>query len=239
MPEWWTYGLSDLVMFSRETYYRLFELYNVAIWPAQIVAAAAAVWIGALLRRGGGSRGRVVAAALAAYWLWVAIAFHANRYATINWAASYFAAGFALEAVLLVWIGVVRGRLLFDVDGGPRRAGFWIFLFAFAVQPLAGLLFGRGWRQIEIFGVAPDPTAVGTLGILLLAAGRVRWELITIPVVWCAVSGVMLLAMEGPDAWIPLAAGAAAVFLALVISVRAADGRGSSRSTRSPAFRVL
>jgi len=237
MPEWWTYGLSDLVMFSRETYYRLFELYNVAIWPAQIVAAAAAVWIGALLRRRAPSSGRVVAAALAAYWLWVAIAFQANRYATINWAASYFAAGFALEAVLLVWIGVVRGRLLFHVDGEPRRAGFWIFLFAFAVQPLAGLAFGRGWRQIEIFGVAPDPTAVGTLGILLLATGRVRWELITIPVVWCAVSGLMLLAMKGPDAWIPLAAGA--VVLALAISIRAADGRGSSRSTRSPAFRVL
>jgi hypothetical protein len=237
MPEWWTYGLSDLVMFSRETYYRLFELYNVAIWPAHIVTAASAVWIGALLRRGGAPRGRVVAAALAAYWLWVAFAFHANRYATINWAASDFAAGFALEAVLLVWIGVVRGRLLFTVDSGPRRAGFWIFLFAFAVQPLAGMMFGRGWRQIEIFGVAPDPTAVGTLGILLLAAGRVRWELITIPVVWCAVSGVMLLAIEAPDAWIPLAAGA--VVLALVISIRAADGRGSSRSTRSPAFRVL
>ena len=35
MPEWWTYSLSDFLMFSPRTYYRLFELHNAAIWPAQ------------------------------------------------------------------------------------------------------------------------------------------------------------------------------------------------------------
>ena len=60
---------------------------------------------------------------LAACWLWVAIAFHATRYATINWAASYFAWAFGLEAALLIWIGVVRGRLVF---GRPANAvGWW------------------------------------------------------------------------------------------------------------------
>ena len=39
MPEWWTYGLSDFLMFSPRTYYRQIELYNLAIWPAQLVGA--------------------------------------------------------------------------------------------------------------------------------------------------------------------------------------------------------
>jgi len=38
MSEWWTYRLSDLLLFSPRTYYRLFELYNAAIWPAQVLA---------------------------------------------------------------------------------------------------------------------------------------------------------------------------------------------------------
>ena len=38
MSEWWTYTLSDFLLFSPRTYYRLFEIYNAAIWPAQIVA---------------------------------------------------------------------------------------------------------------------------------------------------------------------------------------------------------
>ena len=35
MSEWWTYSLSDFLLFSPRTYYRLFELYNLAIWPTQ------------------------------------------------------------------------------------------------------------------------------------------------------------------------------------------------------------
>ena len=41
MSEWWTYSLSDFLLFSPRTYYRLFELYNVAIWPLQLVSPRA------------------------------------------------------------------------------------------------------------------------------------------------------------------------------------------------------
>jgi Family of unknown function (DUF6064) len=236
MPEWWTYGLSDIVMFTRETYYRLFESYNRAIWPAHVLALGAGVGVGLLLRRGGARSGRIAAAILSATWLWVAIAFHARRYADINWAASYFSAAFALEAALLLGLGVVRGRLVFETI---RTGGLALFVFALAVQPLVGLLFGREWRQLEIFGIAPDPTAVGTIGVLLLAAGRRRWELLGIPLAWCAVSGVMLLAVNAPDAWLTLVPGAAALVLAIATSARAAGGTGSSRSTRWPSSRAL
>ena len=62
--------------------------------------------------------------------------------------------------------------------------------------------------------MAPDPTAVATLGVLLLAGGRVRWELFVAPAIWCAISGATLLAMEAPGAGIPPLAAAVAVFLA-------------------------
>lgn len=208
MSEWWTYTLSDFLLFSPRTYYRLIELYNAAVWPAQIVTVSLGLAILALLGRAAAVRGRLIAAILAGCWLFVAIAFHANRYATINWAAVYFAWGFGLEAALLIWTGIVRGRLVFErpVDLASR-AGLWIFLFALAVQPMVGPLLGRGWRQVEIFGVAPDPTAVATLGILLLASGRGSRVLIVVPAIWCAISGATLLAMKAPDAWIaPLAA---------------------------------
>ena len=40
MSEWWTYRLYDFLLFTPRTYYRLFELYNAAVWPAQIAAIA-------------------------------------------------------------------------------------------------------------------------------------------------------------------------------------------------------
>ena len=50
MSEWWTYRLSDLLLFSPQTYYRLFELYNAAIWPAQVLAIALGLAVVALGR---------------------------------------------------------------------------------------------------------------------------------------------------------------------------------------------
>ena len=104
MSEWWTYRPSDFLLFAPRTYYRLFELYNAEVWPVHIVALLAGVTILVLMRSHAPWRGRLIAAMLAACWLWVAWAFHWQRYATINWAASYFAVGFAIEALLLFWI---------------------------------------------------------------------------------------------------------------------------------------
>ena len=201
MAEWRTYTLSDFLLFSPRTYHRLFELYNADIWPAQLVALALGGIILAVLLRDSRWRGRVVAAIMALCWLWIAGAFHIRHYATINWAAAYFAAGFAIQALLLGWRGVFRDRLRFHPPEAPvGYAGLAIFLFALLVQPLIGPFSGRPWRQIELFGVAPDPLAVATLGILLLAADRVAWELMVIPIIWCLIGGATLWAMESPDA---------------------------------------
>jgi hypothetical protein len=163
MPEWWTYGLSDIVLFSRETYYRLFELYNRAVWPAPLVAVAAGLLLLALLcRRAEGGAARLVTGLLAAGWLWIGIAFHLKRYAAIHWAARWFAGAFVLEAALLA-VTAVRGKVAFTGEGLRRHGALGIFLFALVLQPLAGLLFGRQWRQVELFGIAPDPTGAGTL----------------------------------------------------------------------------
>jgi hypothetical protein len=169
-----------------------------------------------LARGGGTARGRLIAAILAACWVWVAWAFHHRRYATINWAAVYFAAAFAVEALLLVWIGVVRARLVFRVlPNAIDRTCVGIVLFALFAQPLVGPLTGGSWSQIELFGLAPDPTAVATLGILLLANGQARWALLAIPLSWSAVSGTTLATMASPQAAVFLVAAPLALLLAL------------------------
>ena len=204
MSEWWTYTLSDIQSFSLHSYYRLFELYNRAIWPAQLLALALGFAILLLLRRAEPRRARLITAILALSWLWIGIGFHAHRYATLTWSARYFAWGFGVEAAL-------RGRIVFE----RRPAGLAIFLFALVVPTLIGPLLGRTWRQVEVFGVAPDPTAVATLGILLLAAGRLRWELLMLPLLWCAFSGATLLSMHAPDAGIPIAAAVLSLSIAV------------------------
>ncbi|SFQ03090.1 hypothetical protein SAMN05216229_11017 [Geopseudomonas sagittaria] len=200
MAEWWLYGPRDLLLFAPRTYYRLFELYNLELWPLQLLALALGLAVLVLARRGGERAGRASAVILVLCWLWVAWGFHWQRYASINLAAGYFALAFVVQAALLLWSGVLRGRL---APPSPtrlqKRAGLVLLLFALLVFPAIGPLLGRSWTQAELFGMAPDPTALATLGVLLLVGGRPAWGLWPIPVAWCLLSGTTLWAMEAPD----------------------------------------
>lgn len=215
MSEWWTYRLSDFLMFAPRTYYRLFELFNAEIWPLQVALLALGIAVLFLAWRGGGTDGRVVCAVLALVWLFIAWAYHWQRYATINWGAAYYAAGFALEGLLL-GIAALRGIAI----ARPRRAlDLVAVLLAFIgviAYPLVAPLSGRPWTQAELFGVAPDPTAIATLGLLLLTTGRFTGLLMLPPLVWCAMTAATLWTMESPEAVIPGAAGVAALLAALM-----------------------
>ncbi|MFW6374349.1 MAG: DUF6064 family protein [Thermodesulfobacteriota bacterium] len=207
MNAWWSYSLSDFLLFSPQTYYRLFELYHRSIWPAQIPGFALGIAILWLL--GSDDRQeRWISLILAACWLWVAWGFHWMWYRSINWAAGYFAVGFTLEALLLIRTGTLRNRLQMH-SSRPlfRRCGIALFLFALIIQPLIRPVFGRPWVEAELFGVAPDPTVLATLGVLLVVDKKTHWTLLIIPLLWCAVTGATLWAMESSEALVMPSAG--------------------------------
>lgn len=206
MSEWWTYSLTSFLLFSPRTYYRLFELYNAAVWPLQIVTLALGLAILVLIWRAPAWGGRTIAAILAAFWLLVAWAYHLERYDPINFAATYYAMGFAVQAALLVWIGIVRDGLKFQTSW----LGLALLTYALILHPLLPLAVGRPIAQAEVFGLAPDPTAIATLGVLL-AASRPHWILLALPVLWCVITALTLWTMEQPEAVIPLTAAILAV----------------------------
>ncbi|AAZ97154.1 conserved hypothetical membrane protein [Thiobacillus denitrificans ATCC 25259] len=215
MSEWWTYGLRDLLLFSPQAYYRLFELHNLAWWPLPLVMLGLGVLTLALALHGGARAVRAAALIHAACWIWVAWAFHGERYAAINPAAAYFAWAFALQGVLL--LGLQRAKLA-PAGALQRRVGIGLLVFALLGLPLAGPLFGRSWAGAEVFGMAPDPTAVATLGVLLLVEARRLWGLYVIPLAWCGVSGATLWALDAPEFVVLPLAGV----LALVVARRGA-----------------
>jgi len=196
MSEWWTYRLTSFLLFSPRTYHRLFELYNLAIWPAQLAGAAIGLAIVALLIGHRAHRDRLVAGLLALCWLWVAWGFLYQRYAQINWAATWFAAAFAFEALLLAASGVFAGRINFSPPPGPGvRIAATLIAIVVVGYPLLAPLAGRPWTAAETFGVTPDPTAIATVATLALVRGCVRGLLLIIPLLWCAIAGATLWAM--------------------------------------------
>jgi hypothetical protein len=67
--------------------------------------------------------------------------------------------------------------------------------------------------------MTPDTTALVTLGLLLLAKGRVAGWLVVIPVAWCFVTGVTLWVLEATEAMI-LPAGAMLTIAMIFMPVR-------------------
>ena len=169
MSEWWTYQLSDFLMFAPSTYWRLIELYNRALWPLQLIALAvggAALW---LAKQRHPAAGRVLMLLLAVAWLWVGWAFHWQRYASINLLAPYAGAAFALQGLLLLGASLWPQRRL-EVGRGLIRQRFGGLLASVGLlYPLVGLLAGRPLWQAEVFGLVPEPTALVTLGLLLVS----------------------------------------------------------------------
>lgn len=223
MSEWWTYRPSDLLMFSPRIYARLFEAVNLQWWPlALLLPLAALAWAWLLWRRGAGLRPGL--AALGAVWIFVAWSFHLERFVPINWAAVGFAAGFALQGAGLLGLALIGG-VRCRAQGARGAAGLLLWLLALVAHPLLAGAQGRPWLQAEVFGLAPDPTAIATLGLALWLQPITRgatWAarlLVVPPLLWCGVSALMLSAMPSHQAWVP---GLAALLALAALALRPA-----------------
>ena len=217
MRDWWTYRPEDFLLFSPRVYWRMFELHNEAVWPLQIAAVlvGATILVWTLRPRPWSDRG--IWAVMAAAWIFVAWGLLWARYATINWAAAYAVPLFTAQALLLAWFGTWRGSLHVAARRAvPNMVVLAMFLYAVIGHPFAAILAGRPLQAAEIIGVAPDPTVMATLGLLLLTpGGAVTWSLMAVPLIWCIVSWATLRTMGAPEAWVPLTAAGVTVIAKL------------------------
>lgn len=222
-----SYTFSDFLLFSQETYLRLFELYNRDLWPLHILSAALVVALIWAMYRKPRRAGRIAAFLIAAVWAWVGWAFHLERYSTINIAAPYFAALFGFESALFLAVGIFgKGIRFADMRAPAAQAGVTLVIFTTLVDPLIGLAAGRSWAAVEVVFLAPDPTAIATIGVLLAAAGRLRWLLVVPAAAWCLIAVLTAVAMNSIE-WI---GPAFAIALSAVVAVieRVVQTRGET-----------
>ncbi|PRY71801.1 DUF6064 family protein [Halomonas ventosae] len=210
---WWSYRPEDLLMFSPRVYTRLFELHNQALWPAQLLALLLGAVALLLLLRPRPQGTRLVVMLLAVAWAFVAWAFLWRRYVPIHWGIAYVVPLFGLQALLLVTLGSLRGRLRLPVHWSVRRSlGIGLFAYALALHPLTALATGRGLAGAEVIGLTPDPLAIATLGVAAMAEPAPRaWALLVVPALWCLLSALTLYLLDAPGARLPLLAVAAAL----------------------------
>ncbi|MDJ0739326.1 MAG: DUF6064 family protein [Gammaproteobacteria bacterium] len=224
MTDWAGYALADFLMFAPDTYVRQFALLNAALWPLHVVLyllAGAAAW----RLRPAVSQDAAVLWLLVPAWAACAWWFLHQRYAPISLAGDPWTGLFALQALLLAAVAARPALRL--VTPRTRLPGMLLIGYALLVHPLLGLPAGRDAAALEWFGLAPDPTALATLGVLLTLRGLPAALLALVPLAWCLFSGLSYLAMAMPLGTLaPLAAIAAAV--ARYLLGRTAPATGAS-----------
>ena len=173
--------------FTVEQFLTVFERYNEALWPLQIVAYAVGVALVVLAFTRWKRASAVIFGALAVMWAGMGVGYMWMYFSDINPAARLFGAIFVVQAVLLAVMAVKERGASY---GGRRGARTWVGLalivYAMVGYPLLGMAFGHGYPQAPMFGLVPCPTTIFICGMLLLAA-RPRRLLLWLPLVWSAI----------------------------------------------------
>lgn len=223
-----------MLPFTRDQFLGVFRSYNDAIGIAPVLLLGVAVVTVMLAYGDRAWRHRVIAALLAVLWLWSGVVYHWVFFSAINPAARLFGGLFVVQAAVLIGFGVVRGRWTFD----PRRApgaglGWLLVVYALAVYPLLGWIFGHGYPNGPSFG-APCPVTIFFLGTTLWIVGGVSVGAVAIPVLWALVGTG---AAVGLGIYEDFALGASALVVAIMI-VRARVAARAAHLTPRPSGRT-
>jgi hypothetical protein len=211
-----------ILPFSRTEFLQVFAAHNTAIWPLQFVAAGLGLLAVTLLLWRPKWADGAIAAVLCTFWLAMAIGYHWTYFSAINDAAYVFGALFALAALVFLVEGVIRGRMNFAIIPGFRAwLAIALVVYSFLVYPLVGLLVTHPYPETPLFGVAPCPTTIFTLGLLLLVRHPSPWVPALIPLLWSVIGGSAAFLLDVPQDLGLLAAAVAWLVGSLIRPVRA------------------
>lgn len=188
------------IPFTVEQFFDIFEVYNTAIWPAQIVAYFIGIGAVILALRESRLYGRIISGILAMFWIWMGIFYHIAYFSAINPAAWIFGLLFVIEGLLFIIVGSVWGKLSFgfNLKATPIIGAIFV-LYAMIAYPLMGLAFGHWYPRAPMFGVAPCPTTIFTFGLLLWARKPVPAYILAIPLIWSIIGTMAAIGLQVPQ----------------------------------------
>jgi hypothetical protein len=223
---YWSVELKEtfVLPFSRGEFFAVFEIYNSAIWPAQLAAYILGAAALLLLLRSNTATGRMISLILGIMWLWTGIFYHWIEFSRINEMAYVFGSVFVTQGASFIVYGTIQGRIKFtfrnDLAGWT---GFAFIAYSMVLYPFIGRLAGESWMQIPEFGTAPCPVTIFTFGMLLFATPLFSRWMLAIPFAWSIIGGSAAFLLNIPQDWVLLAGGLVAFALSFSRTQRRAQ----------------
>lgn len=203
MRDWLTYQLSDFLLFSEAVYWRLFVLENAALWPMPLVTPFVMLVLLAVYLRRPDTGQCALAAFLAVAWASIGWHFIWLRYAPVNWAMLYFAPVCLMQVAVFMLVALKRPANVIPTTGA-KRFGYGLVLIATLAYPVFALLDHRPIASAEVIAIAPDPTAVASLGAAFLMSSSWHTRVVLfVSLMWLGQSALTLFVLAQPTALAP------------------------------------
>jgi hypothetical protein len=222
VAEWSSYALSDFILFAPQTYARLIAQFNGEMWPWQILAVLACLFLTLAVARPAPVRLRATFALLGIAWATTAYLFVWQQYAVINWPLLYIAPLLGLQALGLL-VAAVWPRPGSSRHAQPSRMSVTLIAAVVAGYPVASAWIAGTFERAELIGLFPDPTVAATLAILAARPGWWAVAGLIIPALWLVLSALTLSTLGSPAYVLPVIA------LALAGLVRFQTARENAR----------
>ena len=173
--------------FTTEQFFSVFEKYNHAIFPVQIIlfllSILALIAIGSKIKQ----KDKFVAGILGVLWLWIGIVYHWAFFSHINILALGYGGVFILQGLFLVWEGVILYNLKFVFRMTVQAfLGYFFILYSLIIYPVVGYLIEPNLFRTISIGL-PSPTIILTFGFLLLCDKKFSRYLLIIPSLWAVI----------------------------------------------------
>jgi hypothetical protein len=173
--------------FSVEQFLSIFQTYNNAIWPMQILLNLLALIAIILVIRKTSVSSKIISAILGFLWLWTGVVYHLVYFSSINKAAYVFGTLCVVQGLIFFFTGVYRSSLSFRFQPNVQGViGALFILYALIVYPVLGYLLGHVYPASPTFG-APCPTTIFTFGLFLWTDKIFPRYILVIPLLWSIV----------------------------------------------------
>jgi hypothetical protein len=180
-------------MIDAEVFFNNVSTYNVSIFPMQIITLVVAVMLTYLLFvRPSTTVNKLIKIYLSFTFVWFALMFPFEGVLKIIFGLLHI----AIAILFFIDIFTVKIEFKFPETSGKRYFILFLIFSAFALYPLIEYMSGHLYPKILLFGVAPCPTTIFSLALLMGAVpkvGKIIFILLIFPAIFSGLSVPIML----------------------------------------------
>ncbi|MCF7885163.1 MAG: DUF6064 family protein [Candidatus Marinimicrobia bacterium] len=177
--------------FNVEQFLEVIKNYNLAIGILPVVIAFSlgilAIWELVKKKK---HADKLINNILAVFWIWNGAVYHLGFFLKINPAARIFGILFIIQGLLFLYYGNFTSKLQYTFRKGVYYTIAWVLIvYAILIYNILSPFLGHVYPVAPLFGIAPCPTTIFTLGILIFTNEKMPKVILIVPFIWSLIGG--------------------------------------------------